>query len=123
MIPIIMNRGYNNNSGLNYLNCGLMQYTKNEYKQVDAPDTAEFENETREAFLEKTMNDGLTETPKLDAEDRAVKRDLEVKEDPNLGSGNFRIDNIEKNSMQIQNNVARTNFKANEMRNKNIKLI
>ncbi len=123
MIPIIMNRGYNNNSGLNYLNCGLMQYTKNEYKQVDAPETAEFENETREKFLEKTMNDGVTESPKLDAADRAVKRDLEVKKDPNLGSGNFRIDNIEKNSMQIQNNVARTNFKANEMQNKNIKLM
>ena len=125
MIPVypqIMNRGYNNNSGLNYLNCGLAQYTPNEYKQVDAPDTATFKNLEREKYLEKTMNEGVTDNPRLDAQDKAVERDLEKKEDPGKGSGNFRIDTLEKNPMRLQAQVSRTNFKADESLNKNIPL-
>ena len=124
MIPIvypqIFNRGYNNSSGLNYYNCGLAQYTPNEYKQVDAPDTATFENEKREAFLEKTMNEGVTDDPRLDAQDRAVERDIEKKEDPSEGSGNFRIETT--NPMRLQAQVSKQNFKADESLNKNIPL-
>lgn len=122
---VIKNKGYNNNSGINYLNCGMNQYQKNEDPQVDMPDTAMFENVKREKYLEKTMNDNFNpaNSTKMDKEDKAIKRDIEIKEDPNLGTGNFRIDNTEKNAMKIQNNVAITNFKANELLNKNIPLV
>ncbi len=122
MIPIILNKGYNNNSGINYMNCGLAQYTPNEYKQVNAPDTATFENEKREAYLEKTMNEGVSDNPQLNAGDRAVERQIEKKEDPSVGSGNFRINTLEKNPMRLQANVSKTNFKADESLNKNISL-
>ncbi len=123
MIPIIKNRGYNNDSGVNYKNCGLSQYTPNEYKQVNAPDTAEFENEQRDKFLEKTMNDGGTDNvATLSAKDKAVERQLIIKEDPNLGTGDQRITKIEKNAVRLQNDVSKTNFKANEMLNTNIPL-
>lgn len=122
---VIKNKGYNNNSGINYLNCGMNQYQKNVEPQVDMVDSATFENERREKYLEKTMNDDfkLEDSTKMDKEDKAIKRDIEIKQDPNLGTGNFRIDNTEKNAMKIQNNVAITNFKANEMLNKNIPLV
>jgi len=120
MIPIILNRGYNNNSGLNYLNCGLAQYTPNEYKQVNNPSTAKYQNEENEKYLAKTMNDKVTDDPRLDAEDRAVKRELENKADPNLGPSDLRIDNLEKSPMKLQANVSKTNFKADEMLEKNI---
>ena len=120
MIPIILNKGYNNNSGLNYLNCGLAQYTPNEYRQVNNPSTARYENEENVKYLVKTMNDKVTDDPRLDAEDRAVKRELENKADPNLGSADFRIDNLEKFPMKLQANVSKTNFKADEMLEKNI---
>ena len=32
---IIKNKGYNNNSGINFINCGLNQMKKNENKQVN----------------------------------------------------------------------------------------
>ena len=120
MIPIILNKGYNNNSGLNYLNCGLAQYTPNEYRQVNNPSTAKYENEENVKYLNKTMNDKVTDDPRLDAQDRAVKRELENKADPNLGTGDFRIDNLEKFPMMLQANVSKTNFKADEMLEKNI---
>ena len=120
MIPIILNKGYNNNSGLNYLNCGLAQYTPNEYKQVNNPSTAKYENEENVKYLVKTMNDKVTDDPRLNAEDRAVKRELENKADPNLGPADFRIDNLEKFPMKLQANVSKTNFKADEMLEKNI---
>ncbi len=121
--PQIMNKGYNNDSGVNYKNCGLSQYTPNEYKQVNAPDTAEFENEDRNKFLEKTMNDdGVTDDATLTSQDKAVERQLIIKEDPNLGTGDQRINQIEKNAVRLQNDVSKTNFKANEMLNKNIPL-
>lgn len=120
MIPIILNKGYNNNSGLNYLNCGLAQYTPNEYRQVNNPSTARYENEENVKYLVKTMNDKVTDDPRLDAEDKAVKKELENKADPNLGSADFRIDNLEKFPMKLQANVSKTNFKADEMLEKNI---
>lgn len=123
IIPIIKNRGYNNDSGINYKMCGLSQYTPNEYKQVNAPDTAEFENKEREKFLEKTMNDGGSDdVATLTPQDKAVERQLIIKEDPNLGTGDQRISQIEKNAVRLQNDVSRANFKANEMLNKNIPL-
>lgn len=120
MIPIILNKGFNNNSGLNYLNCGLAQYTPNEYMQVDNPSTARYENEENVKYLAKTMNENVTDDPRLDAEDRAVKRELENKADPNLGPADFRIDNLEKFPMKLQANVSKTNFKADETLEKNI---
>jgi len=121
--PQIMNKGYNNDSGVNFKNCGLSQYTPNEYKQVNAPDTAEFENKEREKFLEKTMNDGGSDdVATLTPQDKAVERQLIIKEDPNLGTGDQRITQIEKNAVRLQNDVSRANFKANEMLNKNIPL-
>jgi hypothetical protein len=120
MIPIILNKGYNNSSGVNFLNCGLAQYTPNEYRQVNNPSTAKYENEENVKYLNKTMNDKVTDDPRLDAQDRAVKRELENKADPNLGTGDFRIDNLEKFPMMLQANVSKTNFKADEMLEKNI---
>ena len=120
MIPIILNKGYNNSSGVNFLNCGLAQYTPNEYRQVNNPSTAKYENEENVKYLVKTMNDKVTDDPRLDAEDRAVKRELENKADPNLGPADFRIDNLEKFPMKLQANVSKTNFKADEMLEKNI---
>jgi len=122
---VIKNKGYNNNSGINYLNCGMNQFSKNEDPQVDMPDTAVFENAQREKYLEKTMNEdfNIEDSTTMDKQDKAIKRDLEIKEDPNMGTGNFRIDNTEKNAMKLQNKVAVTNFKADDMLNKNIPLV
>ena len=124
MIPVvypqIFNRGYNSDSGLNYKQCGLAQYTPNEYRQVNNPSTARYENEENVKYLTKTMNDKVTDDPRLDAEDKAVKRELENKADPNLGPADFRIDNLEKFPMKLQANVSKTNFKADEMLEKNI---
>jgi len=122
---VIKNKGYNNNSGINYLNCGMNQFSKNEDPQVDMVDSATFENTQREKYLEKTMNEdfNIEDSTTMDKQDKAIKRDLEIKEDPNLGTGNLRIDNTEKNAMKLQNKVAVTNFKADDMLNKNIPLV
>lgn len=121
---IIQNKGYNNNSGLNYLNCGMNQFKMNEEKQVNINNSGKFINKEREKYLEKTMNDSYNpdESTIMTSKDKSLERDIEIKADPNLGSGNYRIDNNEKNATQIQNNVAITNFKADDELNKNIKL-
>jgi hypothetical protein len=122
---IIKNKGYNNNSGINFINCGMNQMKKNENKQVNQGDTAIFENVKREKYLDKSMNENynIDESTKMTKEDRKVRRDLEIKADPNVGTGLFRIDEVEKNPMKIQNKVATTNFKADESMNKNIRLL
>ena len=122
---IIKNKGYNNNSGINFINCGMNQMKKNENKQVNQGDTAMFENVKREKYLDKSMNENynIDESTKMTKEDRKVRRDLEIKADPNVGTGLFRIDEVEKNPMKIQNKVATTNFEANESLNKNIRLL
>jgi len=119
----IKNKGYNNNSGLNYLVCGMGQFTKKP-PQVNNPDTARFMNKERELYLEKTMNNDYNEdqSTKMTPEDRALERDLEIKENPSLGKGDLSISNSEKNAAEIQSNVGVTNFKADEMLNKNIRL-
>jgi len=98
---------------------------KNENKQVNQGDTAMFENVKREKYLDKSMNENynIDESTKMTKEDRKVRRDLEIKADPNVGTGLFRIDEVEKNPMKIQNKVATTNFEANESLNKNIRLL
>jgi hypothetical protein len=119
----IKNKGYNNNSGLNYLVCGMGQFTEKP-PQVNNPDTARFMNMERERYLQKTMNNGYNEdqSTKMTPEDRSLERNLEIKENPSLGKGDLSISNTEKNARGIQNNVAVTNFKADEMLNKNIRL-
>ena len=116
-------KGYNNNSGLNYLSCGMSQFSKKP-PQVDNPDTATFVNNKRERYDDKTMNEDFNEDEStvMTKQDRALKRDLEIKEDPNLGKGDLSINDAEKNASEIQSKVGVVNFKADEMLNKNIRL-
>ena len=119
----IKNKGYNNNSGLNYLSCGMSQFKK-KAPQVDDYDTATFENKQREEYYEKTMNEDFNEeeSTQLSREERALKRDIEIKEDPSLGTRDLSISQSEKNASEIQSNVAVVNFKEDDKLNKNIKL-
>ena len=55
-----MNRGYNNDSGLNYKNCGMNQYKGVIRRMYPINETEElFENDPNTNAVLDTMNDGL----------------------------------------------------------------
>ena len=104
-------KGYNNDSGLMYKNCGFSQYegvvqdpVRNEY------DTAEYENKQNIDKTLKLMNDGLdiekasqTAKPKEQAE-------LELKADPSEGTETYRISKAELFPQKISVQVMKNNY-------------
>lgn len=101
----IKTKGYNNNSGLLYTIQGKSQYV-NRGLPVNKYDTADFVNKK----LEK-----LNITTEVELSDKTVKKvekELEKKEDPSLGSKEYRIDPEEKNPMRIEVKVSKENYES-----------
>ena len=104
-------KGYNNDSGLMYKNCGFSQYQGADQEPVrNNYDTAEYENKENVANTLKLMNDGLdiekasqTARPKEQAE-------LELKADPSEGPEPYRISKAELYPQKISVQVMKNNY-------------
>ena len=98
----IKTKGYNNNSGLLYTIQGKSQYV-NRGLPVNKYDTANFVNKKLEITKDVELSDKTV---------KKVERELEKKEDPSLGSKEYRIDPQEKNPMRIEVNVTKENYES-----------
>ena len=98
----IKTKGYNNNSGLLYTIQGKNQYV-NRGLPVNKYDTANFVNKKLEITKDVELSDKTV---------KKVERELEKKEDPSLGSKEYRIDPQEKNPMRIEVNVTKENYES-----------
>ena len=104
-------KGYNNDSGLMYKNCGMSQYKGPEQEPVrNEYDTAEYINKENIDKTLELMNDGLdiekasqTAKPKEEAE-------LELKADPSQGEEPYRISKAELFPQKISVQVMKNNY-------------
>jgi len=101
----IKTKGYNNNSGLLYTIQGKSQYV-NRGLPVNKYNTADFINKK----LEKVNI--TTETELSNKTVKKVEKELEKKEDPSMGSKEYRIEPQEKNPMRIEVKVAKENYES-----------
>lgn len=101
----IKTKGYNTNSGLLYTIQGMSQY-KNRGLPVNSYDTADFTNKK----LEKQSIS--TEAELSDKTIKKVEKELERKEDPSMGSREYRIEPKEKIPMRIEVKVSKENYKS-----------
>lgn len=101
----IKTKGYNTNSGLLYTIQGMSQY-KNRGLPVNLYDTADFNNKK----LEKQSIS--TEVKLSDKTINKVEKELEIKEDPSMGSKKYRIEPKEKVPMRIEVKVSKENYKS-----------
>lgn len=102
---MLKTKGYNTNSGLLYTIQGLSQY-KNPVMPLNKYDTAEFLNKK----LEK--QNITTEQELSDKTVKKVEKQIEVKEDPSMGKGKYRIEPKEKMPMRIEAKVSKENYES-----------
>jgi len=102
--------GYNNASGLTYLNCGMSQYEKVD-KPVDDYETADFENKENTKEMMKSMNDNLDIEKASKVVQKQEEIDLELKADPSKGTDSlYRIDKEELFPVKISVDVMKNNY-------------
>ncbi len=102
--------GYNNASGLTYLNCGMSQYERVD-KPVDDYETADFENKENTKEMMKSMNDNLDIEKASKVVQKQEEIDLELKADPSKGTDSlYRIDKEELFPVKISVDVMKNNY-------------
>lgn len=102
--------GFNNASGLTYLNCGMSQYEKVD-KPVDDYDTADFENKENTKEMMISMNDNLDIEKVSKVVQKQEEIDLQLKADPSKGTDDlYRIDKAELFPVKISVDVMKNNY-------------
>jgi hypothetical protein len=102
--------GYNNASGMSYLNCGMSQYEKVD-KPIDDYETADFENKENTKEMMVLMNDNLDIEKVSKVVQKEEEIDLELKADPSKGTDPlYRIDKSELFPVKISVDVMKNNY-------------